>query len=364
MEAARRLDEWRVLSKKIPSTDMIPEFVVQENREGQINLNTSEWLILSKIDGHRSIKAIAAASGLSRVRRGQDPLRPDRRPASSACGSRRARARRRRRAAAARPPRPPPPAAPAAPRRPAPARDGGARRARPAASGAAGALNRVRDVCNALLGAVGESVVNKHYLKAKAELERGAGFEAIEEAINQIARAASILKGPSTTETPCSSSSRPSAELSVPRRPAAKAAARRARASLVLLALAVARLVRRMAVGSAASAPRRWPRARARGRPRALVWMRRPAVLGRGRAPETLAVPGPRPRLSPARAAPSLGLGEHGRRLRRLRGAAPARRACGRRPSSPRARTTRARSRATWRRSSRSLTRRRGPLAG
>ena len=65
MEAARRLDEWRVLSKKIPSIDLVPEFVVQENREGQINLNTSEWLILSKIDGQRSVKAIAQASGLS-----------------------------------------------------------------------------------------------------------------------------------------------------------------------------------------------------------------------------------------------------------------------------------------------------------
>ena len=57
MEAARRLDEWRVLSKKIPSIDMVPEFVVQENRDGQINLNTSEWLILSKIDGQRSVKS-------------------------------------------------------------------------------------------------------------------------------------------------------------------------------------------------------------------------------------------------------------------------------------------------------------------
>src|SRR6185295_9934246 len=65
MEAARRLDEWRVLSKKIPSTEMVPEFVVQDNREGQINLNTSEWLILSKVDGHRSIKEIASAAGLS-----------------------------------------------------------------------------------------------------------------------------------------------------------------------------------------------------------------------------------------------------------------------------------------------------------
>jgi hypothetical protein len=64
-----------------------------------------------------------------------------------------------------------------------------------------GRLDRVREVCNGLLGAVGESVVNKHYQKARGELERGAGPEAIEEAIGQIARAASILKGPHTTES-------------------------------------------------------------------------------------------------------------------------------------------------------------------
>ena len=65
MEAARRLDEWRVLSKKIPSVELVPEFVILENREGQINLNTMEWLLLSKIDGQRSIKQIASASGMS-----------------------------------------------------------------------------------------------------------------------------------------------------------------------------------------------------------------------------------------------------------------------------------------------------------
>ena len=65
MEAARRLDEWRVLSKKIPSVDLVPEFVIEESREGQINLNTSEWLILSKIDGRRSLKQIAAAASVS-----------------------------------------------------------------------------------------------------------------------------------------------------------------------------------------------------------------------------------------------------------------------------------------------------------
>ncbi|HEU0092691.1 MAG TPA: DUF4388 domain-containing protein [Vicinamibacteria bacterium] len=191
MEAARRLDEWRVLSKKIPSVEMIPEFVVQENREGQINLNTSEWLILSKIDGHRSVKAIGQASGLSvfdaskilygLIATGLIRLRDRSAPPAAA-------------APATRPRTGSFPAMPAGQAAPA------AGAAAPAATEMVARLNKVRDVCNHVLGAVGESVVNKHYLKAKSELERGAGIEAIEEAINQIARATSILKGPSTTD--------------------------------------------------------------------------------------------------------------------------------------------------------------------
>jgi Domain of unknown function (DUF4388) len=175
MEAARRLDEWRVLSKKIPSTDTVPEFVVQDNREGQINLNTSEWLILSKIDGHRSIKAIAAAAGQSvfdaakilygLIATGLIRLKE---PTSSP--------------------------AQAAPRTPV------AAAATPAGNELLARLVKVREVCTSALGTVGESVVNKHYLKARGDLEKGAGPEAIEEAIHQIARAASILKGPPATE--------------------------------------------------------------------------------------------------------------------------------------------------------------------
>lgn len=195
MEAARRLDEWRVLSKKIPSTDLIPEFVVPESREGQINLNTSEWLILSKIDGRRSIKGIAAASGLSvfdaaKILYGLIATGLIRvRDASGAA--------------------PGPTPAARLPARPAPVVSPvpTAAHPEPAATQATGIppellnkLNRVRETCIAQLGAVGESVVNKHYQKARAELERGAGLEAIEEAIAQIARAASILKGPALTE--------------------------------------------------------------------------------------------------------------------------------------------------------------------
>jgi Domain of unknown function (DUF4388) len=207
MEAARRLDEWRVLSKKIPSTDLVPEFVVQEHRDGQINLNTSEWLILSKIDGQRSIKAIAAATRLSAfdaakilyglIATGLIRLHaPGAAVAAAAAKPGPARP-----ATAPRPPAPTPPPAPAPPN-PSRAATPAASAPAPPAEGAANLsrLNRVREICNGLLGPAGESVVNKHYQKARTELERGAGPEAVDEAINQIARASSILKGPSTTE--------------------------------------------------------------------------------------------------------------------------------------------------------------------
>ncbi|PYQ59444.1 MAG: hypothetical protein DMF58_11580 [Acidobacteria bacterium] len=55
MEAARRLDEWRVLSKKIPSVEYVPELLTRENRHEQITLNPQEWVIITRIDGRRSI---------------------------------------------------------------------------------------------------------------------------------------------------------------------------------------------------------------------------------------------------------------------------------------------------------------------
>jgi hypothetical protein len=222
MEAARRLDEWRVLQRKIPSVDLIPEFVVQQHKEGQINLNTSEWLLLSKIDGTRSVKSIAQAAGISvfdaakvlyglvaasLLKLNEPPARP---------------------AAAARP-SPASPAsglvslpgvgmpAPAAPS----ARSGGPGSgpvavavvepgvSRPTSGAVAplspmemelAKLSRVREICNNALGSVGADIIEKHYQKARIDIEAGASPEAIAEAVHQIGRAAAILKGPSVTE--------------------------------------------------------------------------------------------------------------------------------------------------------------------
>lgn len=65
MEAARRLDEWRVLSKKIPSVDFVPEMLSRENRHEQVTLNPQEWMVLTKVDGHRTIADVARALNMS-----------------------------------------------------------------------------------------------------------------------------------------------------------------------------------------------------------------------------------------------------------------------------------------------------------
>ena len=65
MEAARRLDEWRVLSRKIPSVEYVPELTTRENRHEQVTLNPQEWMLITKIDGRRSIVEIGRALNLS-----------------------------------------------------------------------------------------------------------------------------------------------------------------------------------------------------------------------------------------------------------------------------------------------------------
>jgi hypothetical protein len=65
MEVARRYDEWRVLSKKIPSLDLIPELETLGNKK--VSFNTQEWHVLSKINGVVSITRIAELTSLAPV---------------------------------------------------------------------------------------------------------------------------------------------------------------------------------------------------------------------------------------------------------------------------------------------------------
>ncbi len=67
LEGARRSDERELLEELIPDTNLVPEFVLpEEGQTGkQVTLNTSEWMVLAKVDGQRSVKQIALDSGFS-----------------------------------------------------------------------------------------------------------------------------------------------------------------------------------------------------------------------------------------------------------------------------------------------------------
>lgn len=66
MEAARRIDEWKLLRKKIGSIDAIPEFSSIDRQERRkISLSTMEWVIIAKIDGKKSINEISRECGVN-----------------------------------------------------------------------------------------------------------------------------------------------------------------------------------------------------------------------------------------------------------------------------------------------------------
>ena len=66
MEAARRIDEWKLLRKKIGSIDAIPQFnEIDRQERRKISLSTLEWLVISKIDGKQSISQISENAGIN-----------------------------------------------------------------------------------------------------------------------------------------------------------------------------------------------------------------------------------------------------------------------------------------------------------
>jgi len=62
LEAARRSDEWKILSKKIPSTDSVPTLVSREGMVEPVTLTPREWVVVTRADGQRTIDEIARAT--------------------------------------------------------------------------------------------------------------------------------------------------------------------------------------------------------------------------------------------------------------------------------------------------------------
>ena len=65
LEAARRSDEWKILSRKIPATDSVPVLVARDGMTGPVTLTPLEWRVVTKTDGQRSIEDIARGLRLS-----------------------------------------------------------------------------------------------------------------------------------------------------------------------------------------------------------------------------------------------------------------------------------------------------------
>jgi hypothetical protein len=64
MEAARRIDEWQILSKRIPSTRLVPVFTNQAATTS-VSLTPPEWSLICKIDERRTIEEIAIGLDMS-----------------------------------------------------------------------------------------------------------------------------------------------------------------------------------------------------------------------------------------------------------------------------------------------------------
>jgi hypothetical protein len=58
MEATRRMDEWNLISSKIPSFDVVPHRVATSGTE-PLRLTKIDWRVTSLVDGQKTIRAIA-----------------------------------------------------------------------------------------------------------------------------------------------------------------------------------------------------------------------------------------------------------------------------------------------------------------
>jgi uncharacterized protein DUF4388/tetratricopeptide repeat protein len=65
MEAARRIDEWSRIEKKISHLGIVPRLGTEVTPDGPLDLLPTEWEALSIVDGTRTIRDIAATLGRS-----------------------------------------------------------------------------------------------------------------------------------------------------------------------------------------------------------------------------------------------------------------------------------------------------------
>lgn len=206
LEAARRSDEWKILSRKIPATDSIPVLVARDGMTGPVTLTPLEWRVVAKTDGQRSIEDIARSlktSSFDVAKTLYGLVTAELVEVSKTRGA----------------------AAPAP--APAPARQvstAGVPAMPPAKgqsipnvsthSGAFQALSKgdekrslqilctkVKQEAEGVAGAAGEASIERPYRAALAELDRGRGLDVVRDLIRTLEEAITKLRGPAAART-------------------------------------------------------------------------------------------------------------------------------------------------------------------
>jgi hypothetical protein len=168
MEAARRLDEWRVLSRKIPSLDVVPYFPPREQGADQVTLSPQEWMLVTRIDGLQTIEGIASslrwsAFDVSKLLFGlvTTGLVALGQPGESG-------------------------------------EEGQRWMSGPSAATLLALAEKIRAVALDVVGSGGERTIEKQYTAVRTCIERGEGFSALREMVEQHSKAISLLKGADT----------------------------------------------------------------------------------------------------------------------------------------------------------------------
>jgi hypothetical protein len=168
MEAARRLDEWRVLSRKIPSLDLVPYFTTRDQGADQVTLSPQEWILITRIDGEHSIEEIAnqlkwapfdvskllfgmVTTGLVALGNSGESVEAGQRWQEG-----------------------------------------------PNPVTLLGLAEKIRAVALDVVGSGGERTIEKQYNAARTLIERGEGINALREMVEQHTKAISLLKGADT----------------------------------------------------------------------------------------------------------------------------------------------------------------------
>jgi len=170
MEAARRIDEYRVLQRKIPNLDAVPYFLPREPGQDQITLSPQEWAVVTKVDGQLSIRGLEESTGLPAfdvckvlyglVTSGLIALRPvEEKPGQTAAAN------------------------------PASGPSG------PSLRSLFALAENVRKLADESVGLAGSVAVEKQYRIARADIEAGKGMPAVKALVDRLARAISLLEG-------------------------------------------------------------------------------------------------------------------------------------------------------------------------